>query len=118
MTVIVNCSALNDNEFTGTPEEYMEQFAGFVSESEIKDFTAVQNQEYTEKFTYPAYELEFTTGANEDTCKWKMLYFQTDTNTFAYAYRVSADFAEEMEAEYRDAISSLEIGRASCRERV
>ncbi len=58
MTVIVNCSALNDNEFTGTPEEYMEQFAGFVSESEIKDFTAVQNQEYTEKFTYPAYELE------------------------------------------------------------
>ena len=40
MTVIVNCSALNDNEFTGTPEEYMEQFAGFVSESEIKDFTA------------------------------------------------------------------------------
>ena len=75
MTVIVNCSALNDNEFTGTPEEYMEQFAGFVSESEIKDFTAVQNQEYTEKFTYPAYELEFTTGANEDTCKWKMLYF-------------------------------------------
>ena len=41
MTVIVNCSALNDNEFTGTPEEYMEQFAGFVSESEIKDFTAV-----------------------------------------------------------------------------
>ena len=109
MTVIVNCSALNDNEFTGTPEEYMEQFAGFVSESEIKDFTAVQNQEYTEKFTYPAYELEFTTGANEDTCKWKMLYFQTDTNTFAYAYRVSADFAEEMEAEYRDAISSLEL---------
>lgn len=109
MTVIVNCSALNDNEFTGTPEEYMEQFAGFVSESEIKDFTAVQNQEYTEKFTYPAYELEFTTGANEDTCKWKMLYFQTDTNTFAYAYRVSADFAEEMEEEYRDAISSLEL---------
>ena len=109
MTVIVNCSALNDNEFTGTPEEYMEQFAGFVSESEIKDFTAVQNQEYTEKFTYPVYELEFTTGANEDTCKWKMLYFQTDTNTFAYAYRVSADFAEEMEAEYRDAISSLEL---------
>ncbi len=38
-----------------------------------------------------------------------MLYFQTDTNTFAYAYRVSADFAEEMEAEYRDAISSLEL---------
>ena len=69
-------------------------FAGFVSESEIKDFTAVQNQEYTEKFTYPAYELEFTTGANEDTCKWKMLYFQTDTNTFAYAYRVSAVFAD------------------------
>ena len=38
-----------------------------------------------------------------------MLYFQTDTNTFAYAYRVSADFAEEMEEEYRDAISSLEL---------
>ena len=38
-----------------------------------------------------------------------MLYFQTDTNNFAYAYRVSADFAEEMEEEYRDAISSLEL---------
>ncbi len=38
-----------------------------------------------------------------------MLYFQTDTNTFAYAYRVSADFAEEMEEEYRAAISSLEL---------
>ena len=47
MTVIVNCSALNDNEFTGTPEEYMEQFAGFVSESEIKDFTAVDDHHHT-----------------------------------------------------------------------
>ena len=109
MTVIVNCSALNDNEFTGTPEEYMEQFASLVCEYDMKDFTAVQNPEYTEKFTYPAYELEFTTGTNEDTHKWKMLYFQTDTHTFAYAYEVAADFAEEMEEEYRDAISSLEL---------
>ena len=109
MTVIVNCSALNDNEFTGTPEEYMEQFVSLVCEYDMKDFTAVQNPEYTEKFTYPAYELEFTTGTNEDTRKWKMLYFQTDTHTFAYAYEVAADFAEEMEEEYRDAISSLEL---------
>ena len=58
MTVIVNCSALNDKEFIGTPEEYMEQFASLVCEYDMKDFTAVQNPEYTEKFTYPAYELE------------------------------------------------------------
>ena len=93
--------------FTRAEEDQAEENSEGQTENE--DSVEKQSYEYTEKFTYPVYELEFTTGANEDTCKWKMLYFQTDTNTFAYAYRVSADFAEEMEAEYRDAISSLEL---------
>ncbi len=58
----------------------MEQFAGFVSESEIKDFTAVQNQEYTEKFTYPAYELEFTHRS-------KRRYLQMENAVFPDRYQ-------------------------------
>ena len=109
LTVIVNCSAANDETFTGTPEEYREKFAALVSEADVENFSETENGEYTKKFTYPVYELEFTTGANEDTCKWKMLYFQTDTHTFAYAYKMDADFAEEMESEYQDAVGSLEL---------
>ena len=84
LTVIVNCSASNDQTFTGTPEEYRKQFAAFVSETDVENYTESQSEEYTGKFTYPAYELSFTTGSNEDTSQWKMLYFQTDTHTFAY----------------------------------
>lgn len=109
LTVIVNCSASNDEDFTGTPEEYRKQFAALVSEADIENYTETQSEEYTSKFTYPAYELSFTTGSNEDTSQWKMLYFQTDTHTFAYAYKMDADFAEEMESEYKDALDSLEL---------
>ena len=109
LTVIVNCSASNDQTFTGTPEEYRKQFAAFVSETDVENYTESQSEEYTGKFTYPAYELSFTTGSNEDTSQWKMLYFQTDTHTFAYAYKMDADFAEEMESEYKDALNSLEL---------
>lgn len=38
-----------------------------------------------------------------------MLFFQTDTDTFAYAYKMNIDWAQEMEEEFKDAVDSLEL---------
>ena len=55
------------------------------------------------------YNLSFKTGANEDTCLWKMVYIQTDDNTYGYAYKMNIDWADEMLEEYKNAINSLEL---------
>ena len=109
LTVIVNCSASNNYDFDGSQEEYRKQFVKMVSDYDIDNYEETQSAQYTEKFTYPAYEITFTTGANEDTCLWKMLCFQTDTDTFSYAYKMNIDWAEEMDEEYKDALDSLEL---------
>ena len=90
-------------------KEFREEFAAMVSESEVTDYQDSQNQSLTEKFTYPVYDITFTTGANEDTCLWKMIFFQTDTHTYAYAFKMDADSAEYMEEEYWNAVNSLEL---------
>ncbi|MDY3250250.1 MAG: hypothetical protein SOX32_07880 [Candidatus Choladocola sp.] len=109
LTVIVNCCAANGEDADGMSKEFREEFAAMVSESEVTDYQDSQNQSLTEKFTYPVYDITFTTGANEDTCLWKMIFFQTDTHTYAYAFRMDADTAEYMEEEYRNAVDSLEL---------
>ena len=107
--VIVNCSAANDENADGTKEEFRKEFAEMVSESEIKDYQDSENQNLTLKLTYPAYDIAFTTGENEDTCQWKMIFFQTDTNTYVYAFRMDADYAEEMEEEFQNAVDSITL---------
>lgn len=109
LTVIVNCSSAIDGNADGTREEFRKEFAEMVSESEIKDYKESNNQSLTEKLTYPVYDITFTTGANEDTCQWKMIFFQTDTNTYVYAYKMDADTAEDMEEEYQNAVNSLTL---------
>ena len=80
-----------------------------VSGSEVMDYQDSQNQGLTEKLTYPVYDLSFTTGANEDTRLWRMIFFQTDTHTYAFAFKMAADFAEDMEAEYWNAVDTLDL---------
>ena len=109
ITVIVNCCAANGEDADGMSKEFREEFAAMVSESEVTDYQDSQNQSLTEKFTYPVYDITFTTGANEDTCLWKMFFFQTDTHTYAYAFKMDADSAEYMEEEYWNAVNSLEF---------
>ena len=109
LLVIVNCCAANGEDADGMSKEFREEFAAMVSESEITDYQDSQNQSLTEKFTYPVYDITFTTGANEDTCLWKMIFFQTDTHTYAYAFKMDADSAEYMEEEYWNAVNSLEL---------
>lgn len=109
LMVIVNCCAANGEDAYGMSKEFREEFAAMVSESEVTDYQDSQNQSLTEKFTYPVYDITFTTGANEDTCLWKMILFQTDTHTYAYAYKMDADAAEYMEEEYWNAVNSLEF---------
>ena len=109
ITVIVNCCATNGIDEDATSGAYRKAFAEMVSESAVEDYQDGQNQSLTAKFTYPVYDLSFTTGANEDTRVWKMVLFQTDTHTYAFAFEISADFAQDMEAEYRDAVDSLEL---------
>ena len=107
--VIVNCCAANGEDANGMSKEFREEFAAMVSESEVTDYQDSQNQSLTEKFTYPVFDITFTTGANEDTCLWKMIFFQTDTHTYAYAFKMDADSAEYMEEEYWNAVNSLEL---------
>ena len=109
ITVIVSCCAENAADVYMTSEENRAAFAALVSGSEIADYQDAENQSLTEKFTYPAYDVSFTTGANEDTRVWKMVILQTDTHTYAYAFQMAADYAEEMEADYLSAVESLEL---------
>ena len=109
IAVIVNCCASNETYPDATDSRYRRVFAEMVSGSEVMDYQDSQNQGLTAKFTYPVYDLSFTTGANEDTCAWKMVFFQTDTHTYAFAFKISADYAEDMEAEYWNAVDTLEL---------
>ena len=109
MTVIVNCCARNDETGSQDSEEARKQFAALVSDWPIENYKETKSKKFTKKFSYPVYRLTFTTGSNEDTCQWKMLYFQTDTNTYAYAYKMDIDWADEMKGEYKDALNSLEL---------
>lgn len=110
---IVNCCAARGEGENGTEPAFRKAFAAMASESAIADYQDSQNQSLTEKLSYPAYDVTFTTGANEDTCLWKMILFQTESHTYAYAFRMDADYAEEMEELYLSAVSSLALLDAS-----
>ena len=109
LTVIVNCCAANGTDSSAMEDGYRAVFAEMVSGSAIADYQEGQNQELTAKFTYPVYDLSFTTGANEDTRQWKMVFLQTDSYTYGYAFNMSADSAEYMEEEYWYAVNTLEM---------
>lgn len=110
---IVNCCAANGEAADAADPAFREAFAAMVSEYAVADYQDSQNQSLTEKFTYPVYDVTFTTGANEDTCLWNMLLLQTDTHTYAYAFRMDADYAEELEGQYRSAVDALALMDAS-----
>ena len=110
---IVNCCAANGEAADAADPAFREAFAAMVSEYAVADYQDSQNQSLTEKFTYPVYDAIFTTGANEDTCLWNMLLLQTDTHTYAYAFRMDADYAEELEGQYRSAVDALALMDAS-----
>ena len=109
ITVIVNCCAANGTDPDVMDSGYRKVFAEMVSGSEVMDYQDSQNQGLTEKFTYPVYDLSFSTGANEDTRLWRMIFFQTDTHTYAFAFQMVADYAEDMEEEYWNAVDTLDM---------
>lgn len=113
LKVIINCCAEFEGYANGTSQEYRETFASMVSGGEVMDYQDSQNQSLTEKFSYVVYDITYTTGANEDTRLWKMIYFQTDTHDYAFAYQMNADYADSMEEEYWDAVNSLELTSVS-----
>ena len=110
---IVNCCAANGEAADAADPAFREAFAAMVSEYAVADYQDSQNQSLTEKFTYPVYDAIFTTGANEDTCLWNMFLLQTATHTYAYAFRMDADYAEELEGQYRSAVDALALMDAS-----
>ena len=113
---IVNCCAARGEGANAADPAFREAFAATVSEYAVADYQDSQNQSLTEKLAYPVYDVTFTTGANEDTCLWHMILFQTDTHTYAYAFRMDADYAEELEEQYRSVVSALTLMDASALE--
>ena len=113
---IVNCCAAREDGAGAADPAFREAFAALVSRYAVAAYQDSPNQSLTEKFTCPVYEATFTTGGNEDTCLWSMILFQTDTHTYAYAFRMAADYAEEWAASFRSAADALSLMDASALE--
>ncbi|MGI5885262.1 MAG: hypothetical protein ACOX83_09935 [Candidatus Spyradocola sp.] len=74
-------------------EDYLAQIAQKVSGTEIRDLSFQASEAYTEQLGYPAYQVSWQTGGEEDTRLWDALLFQTGTHTYLYAFSTGADFA-------------------------
>ncbi|MGN1019717.1 MAG: hypothetical protein ACI4O7_05030 [Aristaeellaceae bacterium] len=109
MLTIVNCCAAIDASADSSSQAFREAFTSMVSEYTVQDYADSLNQSLTDKFGYPVYDVTFTTGANEDTCLWRMVLVQTDTHAYAYAFRMYADGADYLEPEFWNAVSALEL---------
>lgn len=110
---IVSCCAARGEDANAADPAFREAFAAMVTEYAVVDYQDSQNQSLTEKFACPVYDSMFTTGANEDTCLWNMFLLQTDTHTYSYAFRMDADYAEELEGQFRSAVDALALMDAS-----
>lgn len=107
MTVIINAAysnSLGDNE---SIEDYIINCAHDLGDDVVRDSKITLNKKYTNKFTYPVYLVSWFTGENEDTKRWEMFFFMTDSHTYMYSFNSKADNAEEMLDVWTEAFDSL-----------
>ena len=99
VTMLVNTVMAKDaNSETDDLAQYLVDCARKLDESDVYEVRSItQDTKLTEKFSYPVYIVEFTTGANEDTQKWKVFAMDTDQYTYLYGICTDMDAAEDMD---------------------
>lgn len=109
LTMLVNTVLAKDsNSETEDLEQYLVDCARKLDETDIYELRSItQDTTLTEKFSYPVYIVEFTTGANEDTVKWTVFAMDTDQYTYLYGVCTDMDAAEDMDGIAQDIFGGL-----------
>ena len=109
LTMLVNTVLAKDADAeTDDLEQYLVDCARKLDETDIYELRSVtQDTKLTEKFSYPVYIVEFTTGANEDTVKWTVFAMDTDQYTYLYGVCTDMDAAEDMDGIAQDIFGGL-----------
>ncbi len=109
LTMLVNTVMTKDTDAeTDDLEQYLVDCARKLDETDIYELRSVtQDTKLTEKFSYPVYIVEFTTGANEDTVKWTVFAMDTDQYTYLYGVCTDMDAAEDMDGIAQDIFGGL-----------
>ena len=107
-TVILNCCF--SSTWQGEPlEDYIARCAGELSQADIQNFSAVKNEEHTQRICYPVHLLSWQTGSGEDARQWDAFFFMTDTHTYFYAFDTAADAASDMREVWLEVFGQLEL---------
>lgn len=109
LTMLVNTVLTKDADTeTDDLEQYLVDCARKLDETDIYALRSVtQDTTLTEKFSYPVYIVEFTTGANEDSVKWTVFAMDTDQYTYLYGVCTDMDAAEDMDGIAQDIFGGL-----------
>lgn len=109
LTMLVNTVLAKDADAeTDDLAQYLVDCARKLDETDIYELRSVtQDTTLTEKFSYPVYIVEFTTGANEDTVKWTVFAMDTDQYTYLYGVCTDMDAAEDMDGIAQDIFGGL-----------
>lgn len=109
VTMLVNTVLAKDADAeTDDLEQYLVDCARKLDETDIYELRSItQDTTLTEKFSYPVYIVEFTTGANEDTVKWTVFAMDTDQYTYLYGVCTDMDAAEDMDGIAQDIFGGL-----------
>ena len=109
LTMLVNTVLAKDADAeTDDLAQYLVDCARKLDETDIYELRSItQDTTLTEKFSYPVYIVEFTTGANEDTQKWQVFAMDTDQYTYLYGVCTDMDAAEDMDGIAEDIFGEL-----------
>ena len=109
LTMLVNTVLAKDADAeTDDITQYLVDCARKLDETDIYELRSItQDTTLTEKFSYPVYIVEFTTGANEDTVKWTVFAMDTDQYTYLYGVCTDMDAAEDMDGIAEDIFGGL-----------
>ncbi len=109
LTMLVNTVLAKDADAeTDDLAQYLVDCARKLDESDVYEVRSItQDTTLTEKFSYPVYIVEFTTGANEDTVKWTVFAMDTDQYTYLYGVCTDMDAAEDMDGIAQDIFGGL-----------
>lgn len=107
--MVVNTALLRDwGDDVQSVEDYLTACAVSLGETDSYELQSVeQNDEYTQKMTYPVYIVTYTASESENVREWIVYAMDTDTHTYLYGFCAAPDAAEEMTSVSRDIFSGL-----------
>lgn len=109
LTVITNMCAPNSISSDQAEDAYVKNFIG----SQIDKDANVTEMEYDDDLSrllsLSAYEVEWTSGANEDSKVGKGIVILTDSFTYYYGFSCPLDYFEESEDFYEDELENIEM---------